>query len=493
MAPPPPQSDRKPLGIEDYGLIGDMHTCALVGTDGSIDFCCWPAFDSPSLFARVLDTSAGGGGHFSVRPTVNDAVVKQSYVPSTNILQTKWINQEGVVLLKDFFVIRKPGHDSPTLVRRIECIRGNMEIEIEVAPAPNYAQPPGRRHTVKLEGPELIVPSTAQLDGATSPGLCQSVKWTADRRQSSSAPSEGFDLILDIQLSPSEDDDDETLSIQDLFQVEDNHGVLCDKVKATITLKEGQRVTMVLHHQKFHFGTIRLGASKAEIYTREFWTRWSRRCQYGGIRTEQVQRSLLCLKLLTYQPTGAIIASPTFGLPESIGGARNWDYRYSWVRDSSFTVYVFLKMGYSEEAEAYMNFIFERIAEWQAEGDISAANGVSSGAMNGVVASAPEGHGHTREHLPLMFRIDGSHILDEVSLTHLGGYKDSTPVRIGNGASTHVQLDIYGELMDSIYLFNKHGKPITYDQWNMVRKLISHVEQVWQDPDMSIWEVRGKK
>jgi GH15 family glucan-1,4-alpha-glucosidase len=490
---PPPLNDYKPLGIQDYGLIGDMHTCALVGTDGSIDFCCWPTFDSPSLFARVLDTTSGGGGHWSVRPTVNDAVVKQSYVPSTNILQTKWINQEGVVLLKDFFVIRKPGHDSPTLVRRLECIRGSMEIEIEVAPAPNYAQPSGSRHIVRLEGPELVSPPTAQLDGATSAGLCQSVKWTAGGRHSSFAPSEGFDLTLDMQLSPSEDDDDEALSLQDMFQVEDNHGVLCDKVKATLMLKEGQRVSMVLYHHKFHFGTISLGASKAEVHTREFWTRWCRRCQYSGIRTEQVQRSLLCLKLLTYQPTGAIIASPTFGLPESIGGARNWDYRYSWVRDSSFTVYVFLKMGYSEEAEAYMNFIFERIAEWQAEGDASAAKGDVAGAANGFVAGAPDGHGHAREHLPLMFRIDGSHILDEVSLHHLGGYKDSTPVRIGNGASTHVQLDIYGELMDSIYLFNKHGKPITYDQWNMVRKLIAHVEQVWQDPDMSIWEVRGKK
>ena len=228
-----------------------------------------------------------------------------------------------------------------------------------------------------------------------------------------------------------------------------------------------------------------------QLHTRDFWTRWSRRCQYGGLRTEAVQRSLLCLKLLTYQPTGAIIAAPTFGLPECIGGERNWDYRYSWVRDSSFTVYVFLKMGYSEEAEAYMNFIFERIAEWQAEGDSHASNGIT-GAENGVIGRAPD-HAHTRQHLPLMFRIDGSHTLDEVSLSHLGGYKDSSPVRIGNGASLHVQLDIYGELMDAIYLFNKHGKPITYDQWNMVRKLIAHVEQVWEEPDMSIWEVRGKK
>lgn len=189
-----PSNERKPLGIEDYALIGDMHTCALVGRDGSIDFCCWPTFDSPSLFARVLDTTAGGGGHWSIQPTVNDAVVKQSYVPSTNILQTKWINQEGVVLLKDFFVIRKPGHNTPTLVRRLECIRGRMEIEIEVAPAPNYAQPQGSRHTVQLEGSELVLPAAAQLDRATSPGVCQSIKWMADRGKASSASSESLDL-----------------------------------------------------------------------------------------------------------------------------------------------------------------------------------------------------------------------------------------------------------------------------------------------------------
>jgi GH15 family glucan-1,4-alpha-glucosidase len=174
------QMERKPLGIEDYGLIGDMHTCALVGIDGSIDFCCWPTFDSPSLFARVLDTTAGGGGHWSIQPRVHDAVVKQSYVPSTNILQTKWINQEGVVLLKDFFVIKRVGDESgPTLVRRLECIRGFMDIEIEVAPAPNYAQPPqGTRHQVNVDGPEYVTSTAAQLDRVISPGLCQSVKWS---------------------------------------------------------------------------------------------------------------------------------------------------------------------------------------------------------------------------------------------------------------------------------------------------------------------------
>lgn len=327
MAPP---NGRKPLGIQDYGIIGDMHTCALVGTDGSIDFCCWPTFDSPSLFGRVLDTTAGGCGHWSVRPTVDDAVVKQSYVPSTNILQTKWINQEGVVSLKDFFVIRKPGDDrGPTLVRRLECIRGHMDIEIEVAPAPNYAQPTlrdkpasetalkGGRHTVYMEGPELIVPSPAHFKATTSAGLCQSVTWVAEDRDESTCKQYGekLNIVLDMQLSPSEED--EELSPHSMFKIENNLDVLCDKVKAHLTLNEGQRVTLVLHSTKSAFGALRLGASIAEASTRKFWTQWARKCLYEGMRAEQVQRSLLCLKLLTYQPTGAIVAAPTFGLPES--------------------------------------------------------------------------------------------------------------------------------------------------------------------------------
>lgn len=236
-------SNRKPLGIEDYGLIGDMHSCALVGIDGSIDFCCWPTFDSPSLFARILDTTAGGCGHWSVKPAV-EAVVKQNYIPATNILQTKWINAEGVMQLKDFFVIRKPGENmnaGPTLIRQVECIRGHMNIEIELAPAPNYAQPSTSkrgRHTIEIEGPIR-----------KTPGICQSIRWmSADKKA----------LIFDVQLSPS--DDGEDLASLPLFGSEYSQSVLCDSVKAILTLTEGQRLTMVLHNEKWAVGTIRMGA-----------------------------------------------------------------------------------------------------------------------------------------------------------------------------------------------------------------------------------------
>ena len=208
-------------------------------------------------------------------------------------------------------------------------------------------------------------------------------------------------------------------------------------------------------------------ASYYEVQTKNYWKNWARKCHYRGRFQQEVERSLLLLKLLTYKPSGAIIAAPTFSLPEAIGGSRNWDYRYSWVRDSSFTVYVFLKMGFVDEAEAFINFIFDRIQDWHQEG-----------------ADKP---------LPLMFSINGENDLPELILEHLGGYKDTRPVRIGNAATGHIQLDIYGELMDAIYLYNKHGKPITYDQWVSIRHLINYVSTVWSQPDMSIWEVRGKK
>jgi GH15 family glucan-1,4-alpha-glucosidase len=240
-------SGRKPLGIEDYGLIGDMHTCALVGIDGSIDFCCWPTFDSPSLFARVLDTTAGGCGYWSIKPTV-DAVVKQNYLPATNILQTKWINQDGVVQLQDFFVVRKPGgvDTGPTLVRRIECIRGHMAIEVELALAPNYAK---NRHSVDIGVAMPVLPSSASEH--TTPGICQSVKCVgpADKAASGS-------LAFDVQLSPSDDDEELTST---LFK--SSHGVPCDIIKAKLTLTEGQRLTMVLHNEKWSVGTIRPRAS----------------------------------------------------------------------------------------------------------------------------------------------------------------------------------------------------------------------------------------
>jgi GH15 family glucan-1,4-alpha-glucosidase len=211
--------------------------------------------------------------------------------------------------------------------------------------------------------------------------------------------------------------------------------------------------------------------SRLETETFEFWTDWSHKCTFRGHYRETVERSLLILKLLTYKPTGAVIAAPTFSLPESIGGTRNWDYRYSWVRDTAFTLYAFLKNGYDEEAEAYITFIFDRVFPPLANQEMK------------------EEH---KPFLPIMFTIRGDSEVPEYELNHLDGYRGSRPVRIGNAAAFHTQLDIYGELLDSIYMYNSNAKPIQYDQWLGIRRMVNYVMEVRDQPDMSIWEVRGK-
>ncbi|KIV80680.1 hypothetical protein PV11_08165 [Exophiala sideris] len=443
-----------PLQIEDYGLIGDMRTCALVGRNGSIDFMCWPQFDSPSIFGRLLDTSKGGGGHWSIKPR-NSTVCKQNYRAASNILQTKWIDEDGVVNLTDFFALSKYNKllrekwSGSTLVRKLECARGNMSIDIELRPRPGYAREAGFLHESE----------TKEEDGTYH----QRLTWTTEGSESNSDVPEFFVAYCThdrpLEVKPK------------LFQPSKNHKGVDDVLRARFNLSEGQQIFMIMcnRHVGPHLSKDLIINLESETY--KFWTSWIRSCRYRGRFQQEVERSMLILKLLTYDPTGAIVAAPTFSLPEAIGGPRNWDYRYSWVRDSSFTIYVFLKMGFPDEAEAYINFIFARIAEWRRQQESA----------------------NTKHHLPLMFSIDGSTCLPELTLDHLSGYKDSTPVRIGNAATDHVQLDIYGELMDSIYLYNKHGKPISYAQWLDIRYLTDFVCQVWDTPDMSIWEVRGQR
>jgi GH15 family glucan-1,4-alpha-glucosidase len=417
------------LPIEDYGLIGDMHTCALVSKGGSIDFMCWPKFDSPSTFCRLLDGCRGG--HWSISPTLDgDVKTKQQYLAASNVLQTRWIHEDGVISMNDFFVIDPkrraagslPEGKSSILVRRLQCIRGDMNMECFICPRPDYGR---------------------QDDEATTSETSRG--WQVDFVNSK--------LRLAIFKT-----DDVKVSLRK------GSAAHCD-----VWLREGDEVFFALYEQKDKsdpvpsIETLRL----VENETNMFWINWARKLHYVGRYRLIVERSLLILKLLTYEPTGSIVAAPTFSLPESIGGGRNWDYRYSWIRDSSFVVYVFLKMGYGQEAEDYINFMFARIGDWLKDG--------------------------AEKSLPLMFTIDGSSHLPEVELEHLNGYKNTKPVRIGNGAVFHTQLDIYGELMDSIYLFNKHGKPITYDQWLCIRDIIGYVCKIWREPDMSIWEVRGRK
>ncbi|KAL5120944.1 hypothetical protein ACEQ8H_001132 [Pleosporales sp. CAS-2024a] len=242
---------------------------------------------------------------------------------------------------------------------------------------------------------------------------------------------------------------------------------LGEAVTATFRLHEGQAVSFILRdaadQSPSTIDTALINEQQAN--THKYWARWIASSKYMGRWEQAVTRSLLLLKMLTFEPSGAIVAAPTFSLPEDIGGSRNWDYRYSWVRDASFTIYILLRMGFSHEAEAYISYIFQRIKE----------------------AKARQGA------LPIMFTIWGGTDIPETELEHMEGYRGSQPVRIGNGATFHVQLDIYGELMDGIYLADRFGKPITYDQWLSVREIADYVCTIWQEKDMSIWEVRGMK
>ncbi|CAD6454088.1 cad37730-3eff-4b27-a1ff-beafeec859c2 [Sclerotinia trifoliorum] len=448
------------LPIENYGLIGNMRTCALVGIDGSIDFMCWPDFDSPSVFGRLLDKDKGG--HFSITPACGVTFnTKQQYLPSSNILQTRYIHEEGVVDLIDFFP--RPNHSHVAkkssmpfrettkvqgelkkwLVRRVECIRGSVDLDVEIFPAFNYARD---EHDLEILMPEH------------PPGALESKTVTFT--------SKDIKLQLDVTIDHGEENKESCPSLK-FRRVRQKEGK-GDGVVANIRLQEGQAISFVLrddipNHITRDVTTEVLDAQQHD--TQRFWSNWIGQSKYTGRWREVVARSLMILKLLTYEPTGAIIAAPTFSIPEDIGGVRNWDYRYSWVRDSSFTIYILLRMGFVEEADAYMSFISDRFR----------------------LSRGPDGA------LPIMFTIRGETDIPEIELGHLSGYRDSGPVRIGNGAAFHQQFDIYGELMDAIYLWNKYGKPVTWDQWVAVREILDYVLKIWEESDMSIWEVRSRK
>ncbi|KAJ6086144.1 hypothetical protein N7486_010425 [Penicillium sp. IBT 16267x] len=459
--------------IEDYGLIGDMHTCALVNKNGSLDYMCWPVFDSPSVFCRLLDYKKGGFWSIEPHTTVIDAHSKQRYLPYSNLLETRWINEDGVVTMLDFFPVTpkkgvqsarllggycpcnepgtnrfKSGLQHSGVIRKLECSRGSMELQLELFPAFNYARD-SHNTRAKLEN-----------DMAKHPLQTIHFESLTERLQ--------LEIFADCR-------EPEKLGFPKAkLTLEERPGLKGRGLVAWVRLSEGQTLHFVLHSPEKAVPSSAMMAAylgKMEEETSDYWTEWTRKCAFRGHYRETVERSLLILKLLTYKPTGAIVASPTFSLPENVGGSRNWDYRYSWVRDTAFTLYVFLKMGYRSEAESYVTFIFERIFPH---------------------AALDVGPGNKRPFLPLMFTIRGEYDIPEVELDHLDGYRGSKPVRIGNAAVFHTQLDIYGELLDSIYLYNKHGNPITYDQWSSIRRMVDYVISVRGEKDMSIWESRGQ-
>ena len=398
--------------IENYGIIGDLHSVALVGLDGSIDWLCLPSFDSPSVFAAILDDE--NGGRFKISPASEGVTRKQLYWPDTNVLVSRFFTPEGVAEITDYMPIGAPtnGHGRHQLIRRVEVVRGEMAFRMECSPAFDYARD-GHETEIGAEGASFHSPRL-------SLGLAASVPL---KRRS-------------------------------------------DGVVAEFTLREEQMAVFVLRQIEpdDDCGACFSEREEEELFMRtiEYWRRWLSKSTYTGRWREMVHRSALTLKLLTYEPTGAIVAAPTTSLPEGIGGERNWDYRYTWIRDAAFTLYGLLRIGFTEEAEAFMGWLEDRSQDPKPDGS-----------------------------LQLMYGIDGRTDLTEETLDHLEGYKGSRPVRVGNGAYDQLQLDIYGELMDAVYLYNKYGDPIWYELWTHLRGLIDWVCDNWRNKDEGIWEVRS--
>ena len=407
------QSAYKPL--ENYGIIGNQHTVALIGMDGSIDFMCVPRYDSPSLFLSLLD--AQKGGFFNITPEMDDIDCKQLYLPDTNVLLTRFLAYDGLVEVTDFMPVTKHDYDC-TLIRRVTAVRGKVKIKMECCPRFDYAR---AEHTVE-KGDQQIIFRSKDDEMAVR-------------------------LLSDVEL---------TKKGGDAF--------------AEFTLKEQETVHFVLEvlpsNQK-EFPVYDLPGFVEEKFrdTVNYWKNWMASSTYNGRWAEMVNRSALILKLLTSRKFGAPVAAPTFGLPEAVGGTRNWDYRYTWIRDAAFTMYSFIRLGFTYEAGEFMRWIRKQFDENITE----------------------EGN------LQLMYAIDGHTQLDEEELGHLEGYNGSKPVRVGNAAYEQLQLDIYGELMDSIYLYDKYGEAITYDFWQKLSTQIDYIVENWCQKDHGIWEYRSDK
>jgi len=395
--------------IENHAIIGDLNTVALVALDGTIDFLCFPRFDSPSVFASLLDAERGGS--FQISPEFRDAVRKQIYLPDSNIVLTRFLTEEGVAEISDFMPVEEVG-TAHNLVRRVKSVRGEVPVRMVCAPRFDYAR---AHHRCERDGDSVLF---------ISEGSDQTV---LRLRSSVSLQIENGDATAHFTLRPEE--------------------------SASFVLSDAA-VDAICGSERY--------VPESFKDTLNYWRNWIGHSKYQGRWREMVNRSALTLKLLVSKQFGSLVAAPTFGLPEIIGGERNWDYRYTWIRDASFTVYALMRLGYTEEAGAFNHWIEQRCGELDPDGS-----------------------------LQIMYGIDGHHRLTEESLPHLRGFRGSTPVRIGNGAYDQLQLDIYGELMDSVYLYDKWGKPISYDLWQNLVRLVNWVVRNWHRADEGIWEVRG--
>ncbi|MFD8544880.1 glycoside hydrolase family 15 protein [Streptomyces sp. NPDC059649] len=413
--------DDYPL-IENHGLVGDLQTAALVTTDGTVDWLCFPRFDSPSVFGALLDKDKGG--HCTVRPKHATHATKQLYLPDTAILVTRFMTEAGAGEVLDFMPVTgtkvTAGHQ---LVRMIRCVRGSMSFEVEIAPRFNYGRTGHQLHLTE--------------HGAVF------------------AADDGTELTVHPVREPEDDH---------LVDVRPDR----DDLHFTLTLQAGQQRGVVLASAADGPPReIRLAAYQ-QLFddTVAFWRSWLGQSHYSGRWREAVERSAVTLKLMTYAPSGALVAAPTAALPEQLGGERNWDYRFTWIRDASFSVYALLGLGFTEEAKAFIEWLGDRVDE-------------------------RAGTDQDSDPLNIMYKVDGSSDLDEQVLDHWEGYAGSAPVRIGNGAATQLQLDIYGEACDSIYFAHRHGIQLGHRGWNALLTNLAWLADHWDQAGEGLWETRG--
>ncbi|HEX5402659.1 MAG TPA: glycoside hydrolase family 15 protein [Pseudonocardiaceae bacterium] len=404
--------------IADHGMIGNLQTAALVGIDGTVDWFCCPRFDSPSVFGALLD--AERGGHFRIAPTGVAYTARQMYFPDTAVLITRFFTEAGVGEVVDFMppLGREPT-DRHRLVRMLRCVRGRMPFRVTVAPRFDYGRCPHRTEVTEHGATFTTDALTLTLHEIRDPG---------DQRLGRLRIDQG-DVHLSAELSAGQ-------------------------VRGVVLESGGGSPREIPVEQ----------ADRLFDDTVAYWRRWLAQSTYTGRWREMVERSAITLKLMTYAPTGGLVAAPTMGLPEQIGGVRNWDYRYTWVRDASFSVYALLELGFTDEAAQLSGWLGDRVRE---------SIGGAGGPLN------------------IMYRVDGSSDLTEEVLPHWSGYRDSRPVLVGNDAADQLQLDIYGEALDSIYVADRAGVEVPHRGWRAIVRVLDWLAEHWDQPEEGIWETRG--
>jgi GH15 family glucan-1,4-alpha-glucosidase len=397
--------------IENHGVIGNMRSIAVVAIDGSINFLCYPNFDSPTIFASLLDRDRGGC--FEIKPRLAKMRTRQMYLPDTNILLTRFLAEEGVAEVMDFMPIQNDAEQPNEIIRMVEVIRGTVHFTMQCQPRFNYAMAQHR---------------TEFTDHSATFFPCDDTCPRMALHSTVALARQHHDAIAEFELRAGQ---------SAIFVFGGLHS-------------QGEQPELGLVNQRFR-ETVR------------FWKTWISRSKYKGRWREMVNRSALMLKLLISREHGSLIAAPTFSLPEKIGGVRNWDYRFTWLRDSAFTLYALIRLGFLDEAGGFIAWLKDRLVDDAQRGP-----------------------------LQVMYGIDGRQQLEEVSLDHLAGYEGSRPVRIGNAAYRQLQLDIYGEMMDAVYLASKYGDPISVAGWQNIQRILEWLGANWRRPDEGIWEIRGQ-